>query len=132
MTIDNQRLLQYVMYGLGLIVWYVLYRFLAGMVTVTFMVLGRSEPVIPVFQNLGFVMAFVAVGVTAAAVEYSRQHPTASRFGMDVLSELRKVSWPSWKDIKGTTAVVLGVIVVVSVFMFLFDAVFSGLVKVIY
>jgi preprotein translocase SecE subunit len=132
MTIDNQRLLQYVMYGLGLIVWYVLYRFMAGMVTVLFMILGRTEPEIPVFQNLGFLMAFVALAATAAAVEYARKNPISSRFGMDVLSELRKVSWPPWKDIKGTTAVVLGVILVVSMFMFFFDAIFSGLVNVIY
>jgi preprotein translocase SecE subunit len=132
MTIDNERLLQYALYGLGLVVWFVLWKFIAGISAVLFLVLNRAEPEIPLFQNMTFLAAFLAFALTAAAVEYSRRHPVASRFGMDVLSEMRKVSWPSWKVIRGTTLVVLGVTIFTSFVLFLFDAIYSGLIKLLY
>ena len=132
MTIDNQRLLQYVLYGLGLVVWFVLWKFIAGMATVAFLLLNRAEPEIPLFQNMSFLAAFLAFALTAVAVEYSRRNAVTSRFGVEVLSEMRKVSWPTWKDIRGTTMVVLGVTIVTSFVLFLFDTVYAALIKLLY
>jgi preprotein translocase SecE subunit len=127
MTIDNQRLLQYVMYGLGLVLWFVLWRFIAGMASVVLMALNRTEP-----EYLRMILALVAVGLTAFIVEFARHHPVASKFGMEVLSEMRKVSWPSWKDVKGATIVSLSVMFVVSFFMFAFDSFYAFMIKIIY
>jgi preprotein translocase SecE subunit len=114
------------------VTWFVLWKFLAGMSGMVFLLLNRAEPEIPLFQSLTYLMAFVAVAATAFGVEYARRHPVSNRFGIEVLSEMRKVSWPSWKDIKGTTMVVVGVTLAVSLVLFLFDSIYAGLIKLIY
>jgi len=62
-------------------------------------------------------------------LERIRNLPTrVSTFTADVRSELRKVTWPSKKEIYGTTIVVLVTVFFFGVFLFLVD---SGLQVVI-
>ena len=45
----------------------------------------------------------------------------------DTKSELKKVTWPSKKQIKHNTAIIIVFILIVSVFLFVCDTAFGGL-----
>ncbi len=121
MTVDNQRLLQYSLYGLGVVVWFIIWRLLGSLVEIALLVQRAAPPEIPLVGSLNNLAALVALGLTAAVVEYARRHKKANKFGVEVVSELRKVTWPTWKDVKGTTLVVIGVTFVVAIILFAFD-----------
>lgn len=53
-------------------------------------------------------------------------------FVLECFTELEKVSWPTAKDTVSAAFVVIGVVVVVSVFLGLFDRVWEGLLGLIY
>jgi len=48
-----------------------------------------------------------------------------------VVFEMKKVSWPTWQELKGSTVVVLMLSLILSVFLFLVDLILSKLVNVI-
>ncbi len=48
-----------------------------------------------------------------------------------VVFEMKKVSWPTWQELKGSTIVVLMLSLILSVFLFLVDLILSKLVTVI-
>ena len=48
-----------------------------------------------------------------------------------VVFEMKKVSWPSWQELKGSTIVVLILSLILAVFLFLVDTILSKLVHVI-
>ncbi|MCH7732576.1 MAG: preprotein translocase subunit SecE [Candidatus Marinimicrobia bacterium] len=45
--------------------------------------------------------------------------------------EMKKVSWPSWSELRGSTIVVLGLSLILSIFLFIVDFVLSRLLNVI-
>ncbi len=45
--------------------------------------------------------------------------------------EMKKVSWPTWEELRGSTVVVLGLSLILSVFLFLVDFVLSRIVNVV-
>lgn len=49
-------------------------------------------------------------------------------FYEDVMSELRKVTWPSRDDLKASTKVTLFLIVVMAVIVFVYDTVLGGFI----
>ena len=50
----------------------------------------------------------------------------------EVRAELRKVTWPSKKQTVGTTAVVIVLVMIISVFLGLVDMSLSGLIRLIF
>lgn len=48
-----------------------------------------------------------------------------------VVFEMKKVSWPTWEELKGSTLVVLILSLVLAVFLFVVDLVLSKLVNLI-
>ncbi|MDO9549092.1 MAG: preprotein translocase subunit SecE [Candidatus Marinimicrobia bacterium] len=48
-----------------------------------------------------------------------------------VVFEMKKVSWPTWQELKGSTIVVLILSLILSVFLFIVDIILSKLVNVI-
>jgi preprotein translocase subunit SecE len=50
-------------------------------------------------------------------------------FFHDVVVEFRKVSWPSRREVMGSTTVVIVVVLVLAVFLFAVDQVFSWAVQ---
>ena len=52
-------------------------------------------------------------------------------FLTDVRSELRKTTWPSWIEVRGTTIVVIVTSAIFSVFLWLVDMVLARLVATI-
>jgi preprotein translocase subunit SecE len=53
------------------------------------------------------------------------------KFIEDVIFEMKKVSWPTWQELKGSTIVVLILSLILSVFLFIVDLILSKLVNVI-
>ena len=53
----------------------------------------------------------------------------ATTFVREAWGELRRVHWPSWKETRTATFVVILVVSVVSVFLFLVDATLSRLLR---
>ena len=69
-----------------------------------------------------------AGSVTKAVVQQRR----GSRFITEVIAELKKVSWPDRSTLMQSTAVVLVVVAIVSVYLAALDAVFSRFVDAIF
>ncbi len=55
----------------------------------------------------------------------------AKEFINGVVFEMKKVSWPSWPELKGSTLVVLVLSLLLAIFLFLIDTILSRLVNVI-
>jgi len=53
------------------------------------------------------------------------------KFSVEVQTEMRKVSWPTWEELKGATYVVLFVAVLVAVFLFVIDLILNKLMNFI-
>ena len=52
-------------------------------------------------------------------------------FMIGVQFEMNKVSWPTWEELRGSTMVVLGLSLILSVFLFFVDFVLSRIVNVL-
>jgi len=52
-------------------------------------------------------------------------------FFSDVKFEMKKVSWPSWEELKGSTFVVISFSIIVSIFLFFIDRILATLLQVI-
>ncbi len=60
-----------------------------------------------------------------AAVQKTKQ------FLREVRTELRKVTWPTWKGTLASTSVVIVVVIIVSIFLGLVDLGLTNLIKLI-
>ena len=118
MQTDNQRLLMYWLYGLGVVLAFILYSLFSSVteLVITFWIQNIDLGALQI-QGASAVLAMV---IMVGVVEKFRRHAAANKFGVECISELRKVSWPSWNDVKGTTIVVLGVTFTVSLILFFF------------
>jgi len=55
-----------------------------------------------------------------------------TKFVQEVRIEMSKVSWPTRKELKGTTVIVIVITIILSVFIFITDKVLEGLLNIIY
>ena len=131
MTLDNQRFLQYTLYGLACVLAYVLFRFFGSMVDLLTVSFGL-RPITVLGMDLSAFMVLPALALALGAAEFTRRNQTTNKFGIEVASELRKVSWPNWQEVRGTTLVVLGVSAVVAIILFLLDLFYGQLLKLIF
>ena len=53
------------------------------------------------------------------------------RFYRETVAELRKVTWPTWPEVKRLTTIVVTVIFLMAVFLTVFDYIFSRLFALI-
>jgi preprotein translocase subunit SecE len=74
-----------------------------------------------------------AVAVAAAGALVVWREPAAgfarrsAIFVQDVRAEVRKVTWPSWEDLRKSTAVIIAIIIVLGIVIGLMDFLFSWL-----
>ncbi len=54
-----------------------------------------------------------------------------SKFFSDVQFEMKKVSWPTWDELKGSTYVVITLSLMISLFLFFVDRILTALLKII-
>lgn len=52
-------------------------------------------------------------------------------FMTGVQFEMKKVSWPTWEELRGSTMVVLGLSLILSIFLFVVDFFLSRIVNVV-
>ena len=53
------------------------------------------------------------------------------QFSSDVQFEMKKVSWPNWDELKGSTYVVLSLTIIITIFLFIVDSVLSKILTFI-
>jgi preprotein translocase subunit SecE len=125
MAIDNQRIALYSFVGLGLVVWFVLWRLFGSIVELLFpgeIILG-----IPL-ENL---LSLLAAGITALIGVLVWRNEQANRFSGEVIVELKKVSWPNWKELRGSTIVVGIMTLIVALILWIFDKIFDSAMKLL-
>jgi preprotein translocase subunit SecE len=53
------------------------------------------------------------------------------KFFSDVKFEMKKVSWPKWDELKGSTFIVISFSILISVFLFFVDRILSTVLQVV-
>jgi len=53
------------------------------------------------------------------------------KFFIDVKFEMKKVSWPNWDELKGSTFVVISFSILISVFLFFIDRILATVLQVV-
>ena len=75
------------------------------------------------------VSAVVVLAVVAALVVWRAPvlafSQRSSAFLRDVRSEMRKVSWPSWEDLRRSTGVITVIVIIIGIVIGLMDWIFS-------
>ena len=73
----------------------------------------------------------LVIGVVFAFLWYKGYLRRASNYVLETREELRKCSWPSWPELKGSTFVVMVAVVLLGVFTMIVDFFFSMFMRVI-
>jgi preprotein translocase subunit SecE len=119
MTLDNRRIALYSFIGLCLVIWYVLWRFFSSI----------AELVIPGEIILGVALTnylgLLSAAITAVAGALVWRHEKANRFSGEVVVELKKVTWPNWKELRGSTLVVMIMTLIIAAILWVFDKIFD-------
>ncbi|MDP6629058.1 MAG: preprotein translocase subunit SecE [Candidatus Marinimicrobia bacterium] len=53
------------------------------------------------------------------------------KFFSDVKFEMKKVSWPKWDELKGSTIVVISFSILISIFLFFIDRILATVLQVV-
>ena len=83
--------------------------------------LALPNPHVPGSRELSVATA-VAVATAAAAALLIRRHPTLRTLSDEVTQELLRVSWPKRDEVVRSTWIVIGTIVICSLYLGLLDA----------
>ena len=122
----TQRYIVFLYMILGVLLWISLSKLMA----VEVYAMDVSDPQIigsnfTLTTMVGMVIALVA-GIVAD------RHPRAQEFSIEVVVELRKVTWPTKKETKSATIVVLVTTLIIATILGLFDFVWAELTGIIY
>ena len=123
MALDNQSFLNYSLLVAALLVWFILYRFLAYVLEL---------PLVLAYVPIegGPILPFLLAGAVAGtSFVYVRRNETINQFGLEVVIELKKVVWPTRKETTGTTTAVLILIFIVTVLLYIFDKILGVLLR---
>lgn len=82
----------------------------------------------PSESKMAMIAAVVATAVAIVAYRNDRVYHLAN----EVTSELKKVTWPSAKEVRSATVVVMVMAIVSAVILFLFDLVWTNLTELVY
>jgi preprotein translocase subunit SecE len=126
MFMTNERTLLYGLYAMGAVVWYVLWMLFRSVVELTLPM--QSLGPIPLAQ----LTAIVALAISFAAVQLVWRNQKAKEYGVDVVVETKKVSWPNRKELQGATIIVVVMVLVTTIIIFGFDKVLDYLVKLVF
>lgn len=111
----------------GVLVWIVLAGFFGAVFGWTFPDLDRQ------IIGAGFTISdliglLCGVGVTI----FLWRNETVYKYGMEIVAELRNVTWPKWAETRTSTIVVFVVTVVVAAVLGLFDLVVGAVMAFVY
>lgn len=129
MAVDNQTALNYSLLVAALLLWYVLYLFFGYLLDVG---LVRSFVGAHIGETARRLLPFL-LGLAGAggAFSYAKKNEAVNRFGLEVVVELKKVVWPTRKEITGSTTAVLFVVFLVALILFIFDKLFGWFITVL-
>jgi len=124
MALDNQTVYNYSLGAVALILWFVMYRFFSFI-----MQLGPIQDTFAPGETATTIIPFIfGLGAAAGAFVAVKRNEAVNRFGNEVLVELRKVVWPTRKEVTGTTYAVLILVIITALILFVFDKVFGYLI----
>lgn len=126
MAVENQSLVNYSLLAMALLIWYVLYLFFGYVVD-----LGVVQSYIgPYLGETGSKVLPFLLGLAGGGSFFgvARKKESVNKFGIEVVVELKKVVWPTRKEVTGTTTAVMIVIFIVAIILFIFDKIFGRLI----
>lgn len=90
---------------------------------------GANPPLLGVNFRLAELLALVtAIGLAL----YLKRSRKVSTYALEVGNELSKVTWPTWKETRMSTVVVIIVTIIISLILGLFDFVWRALSGLVY
>ncbi|MBI3178276.1 MAG: preprotein translocase subunit SecE [Deltaproteobacteria bacterium] len=95
----------------------------------TFVQVGWDDP--PMLSRELPMTRVIAYGVAAAAAVFCLKHRTTYNLALEVADEMSKVTWPSREETGYATVVVLVTVLICSVYLGVFDAVWLWLTDMI-
>ena len=125
---SNRRWVAMAFFFAGLLTWVLTSKFLSAMMGLTridaydWHLLGDNFTLTTL---IGLVVALV-VGT------YCYRHPTISTLSNEVVAELKKVTWPNARETRAATFIVIITVIIMAVFLGIFDLVWSNLLDYIY
>jgi preprotein translocase subunit SecE len=98
----------------------VLMLFLDHVLSLTWARFGWSDP--ELVEGLQWKLSSViAILLSVGAVAFCYLHPEVRRLSIEVATELMKVTWPSWQEVRVSTAAVVVASGVASILLFAID-----------
>jgi len=126
MFFSNDRVFLYSLYTLGGVVWFILWETIRTFVAF----LPFALPGAKTTSDLG--IAGITLAISVALVEVARRNQKAREFGVDVVVETKKVSWPNRKELQGSTLVVFLMSIIAMFLIFGMDKIFEAIIKLIF
>jgi preprotein translocase subunit SecE len=85
---------------------------------------------LPVYRPFGVHEAWIlGYAIAAGALVYTMRNVTAQDFANEVIVELRKVTWPTMKETRQATMVVIVVVAVIATILGAFDFMWAKLIQ---
>lgn len=111
----------------GILAWVTLAAFFASVMQ--FINPNWDRMIVGARFTLSDLLGLIGGAATAVALLLNER---ANRFGLEVVSELRAVKWPTWPETRISTLVVVAMTIVVSLILGLFDAIWGAITAAIY
>ncbi len=117
----NKKFLDFALGGVGIISWMVFRQLLTFFWELLRLPIYESLPV-----GVPDLLAFVAA---LAGFLVLRRNAKVSEFGLEVIAELSKVTWPTRKETMISTGVIIVMVGIASLMMFVIDTVWGTLTR---
>ncbi len=126
MFMTNEKIFSASLYFLGLVLWYVLWKLFSSV----------AELAIPYQTFAGMPitswMGILALALSFGAVQFSLRNQKIKDYGMEVIVEMKKVTFPNRRDLQGATLVVILMTLLVTTIIWVFDKIFDFVIKLIF
>lgn len=128
MAVENQSVLNYSLFTTAALIWFLLYLFFGYMLQMPGINGFVAQYADPAGKILPFVLGMAGAGGSLYA---ARRNEQVNTFGLEVVVELKKVVWPTRKEVTGSTSATLVVIFIVAIILFTFDKIFGWLIALL-
>jgi preprotein translocase SecE subunit len=79
-----------------------------------------------------YLLPIVTLAISVALAEVIRRNSKANEYGVDVVVETKKVTWPNRKELQGSTLIVIVMSLVATVIIFALDKIFETAIRFIF
>lgn len=127
---QNQKILDLSYLGLGLLLCYVLGHFFKYIMDLFFdYVLVDSSMALALERSPLPLEFVVSIALTGLALVLVRRHPKANGFGLEVVAEMKKVTWSPWDVTWKSTIAVLVTVAICAAILGVFDGTLNKLAE---